>query len=338
MKKILITGGAGYIGSHTVVELLETGLSVVVIDNLSNSSADVFTRIKQITGIEPEFIEADIRDEQALKTLFNKHQFDSVIHFAGLKAVGESVQKPLLYYQNNVQGALNLFKVMAEQQCFRLVFSSSATVYGDPASTPITESFPLSATNPYGQSKLMIENILNDLSHADSRWQISILRYFNPVSAHSSGSIGENPNGIPNNLLPYIAQVAVGKLQQLSVYGNDYPTHDGTGVRDYVHVVDLARAHLKALQHLSPEYGCQAYNIGTGQGYSVLDMVAAFEAASSTTIKYQIEARRTGDIATCFANADKAEQALGWKAEYGIEQMMQDLWRWQSENPNGYQG
>ncbi|MFT5655058.1 MAG: UDP-glucose 4-epimerase [Arenicella sp.] len=337
MKKILITGGAGYIGSHTVVELLETGLSVVVIDNLSNSTPDVFARIKQIAGIEPEFVEADIRDEEALTSLFNKHQFDSVIHFAGLKAVGESVQQPLLYYQNNVQGALSLFKVMAEQQCFRLVFSSSATVYGDPASTPITESFPLSATNPYGQSKLMIENILNDLSRADSRWQISVLRYFNPVSAHPSGLIGENPNGIPNNLLPYIAQVAVGKLKKLSVYGNDYPTHDGTGVRDYVHVVDLARAHLKALHHLSPEHGCQAYNIGTGQGYSVLDMIAAFEAASATTIQYQVEARRSGDIATCFANADKAQQTLGWQAEHGIEQMMQDLWQWQSNNPNGYQ-
>lgn len=337
MKKILITGGAGYIGSHTVVEILENDLSVVVIDNLSNSSADVFARIKQITGITPELVEADIRDEETLTTLFEKHEFDSVIHFAGLKAVGESVQQPLRYYQNNVQGALSLFKVMAEQQCFRLVFSSSATVYGDPASTPITEDFPLSATNPYGQSKLMIENILRDLSVADPRWEISILRYFNPVSAHSSGLIGEDPNGIPNNLLPYIAQVGVGKLQQLSVYGNDYPTHDGTGVRDYIHVVDLAQAHLKALEYLSPEHGCQAYNIGTGHGYSVLEMIAAFEAASSATIKYHIEARRTGDIASCFANAEKAELALGWKAEYGIEQMMQDLWRWQSKNPNGYQ-
>lgn len=336
MKKILITGGAGYIGSHTVVELLESGYSAVIIDNFCNSSQKVLAKITEITGQRPEYVNADILDEEALTKLFRAHQFDAVIHFAGLKAVGESVQKPIEYYQNNVQGSLTLFKVMMREQCFRLVFSSSATVYGDPDSVPIDESFPLSATNPYGQTKLMIENILRDVWAAEPRWQISILRYFNPVAAHSSGLIGEDPSGIPNNLLPYIAQVAVGKLPYLQVFGDDYATPDGTGVRDYVHVVDLAQAHIQALKHLSPAHGCQEYNIGTGRGYSVLEVIDAFESASKVRIKHKIMPRRAGDIAECYADAGKAYDALNWKAKFGLQRMMLDHWNWQSKNPNGY--
>lgn len=337
MKKILVTGGTGYIGSHTVVALIEQGFEVVLLDNLVNSSVRVVARIEQITGIQPEFVQGDIRDEALLKKLFKAGHFDAVIHFAGLKAVGESVEKPLDYYLNNVQGSLTLFRVMAEHRCFNLVFSSSATVYGDPASVPIRECFPLSATNPYGQSKLMIENILRDLSAAEPSWSTSILRYFNPIAAHHSGLIGEDPSGIPNNLLPYIAQVAVGKLEQLSVWGDDYQTPDGTGIRDYIHVDDLARAHIMALTHLDAGHGCKAYNIGTGQGYSVLEMIAAFEQASGCKINYSVAARRAGDIAECFADASLAENELGWRAEYGVKRMMQDHWHWQSANPRGYQ-
>jgi len=337
MKNILITGGTGYIGSHTVVTLLEQGLRPIVFDNLSNSCERVLTRIETITGSKPDFVKADIRDAAALSETFKHYDIDAVIHFAGLKAVGESVEKPLLYYQNNIEGALTLLQVMVENQCRKLVFSSSATVYGDPATVPITEDFPLVATNPYGQSKLMIENIVRDLGTADPDWQISILRYFNPVAAHPSGLIGENPSGIPNNLLPFIAQVGVAKLDCLSIYGEDYDTPDGTGVRDYIHVMDLAKAHLKALQSLSPEHGCVAYNIGTGTGYSVKQMITAFEKASGVSIPYRIEARRTGDVATCYADASLAASALDWRAELDLDQMMQDQWRWQSQNPNGYE-
>lgn len=336
MKKVLITGGAGYIGSHTVVELINQKYEVVILDNFSNSSIKVLSKIKQITGVEPALIQGDIRDKLVTDELFEQHNFASVIHFAGLKAVGESVEKPLRYYQNNVQGSLCLFRTMADHGCFNLVFSSSATVYGDPESVPITEEFPLSATNPYGQSKLMVEEILRDLAAADKRWNISILRYFNPVAAHSSGLIGEDPNGIPNNLLPYISQVAVGRLEQLSVFGDDYDTPDGTGVRDYIHVVDLADAHINALQKLANLGGCRSFNIGTGNGYSVLEMINAFEQASGKTISYAIKPRRPGDISSCYADANLANNVLGWRAKFSLDQMMKDLWRWQSKNPDGY--
>ena len=336
MKKILVTGGAGYIGSHTVVNLIEQGYSVVIYDNLSNSSKLVLKRVAQITGIEVELIEADIRDAQSLANAFKRHQFDAVVHFAGLKAVGESVEKPLLYYQNNVEGTLNLLQAMAEHGCFKLIFSSSATVYGDPETVPIKEDFALSATNPYGQSKLMIEEILRDLAKSDQRWQITILRYFNPIAAHSSGLIGEDPHDVPNNLMPYIAQVGVGRRASLAVFGDDYDTPDGTGVRDYIHVVDLAAAHIKALQKLSPEQHCQAYNIGTGKGYSVLEMVKAFEKASGVEIPYQVQPRRAGDIAQCFADPSLSNKELDWRAEHDLDQMMADQWNWQSNNPDGY--
>lgn len=335
-KKILVTGGAGYIGSHTVVSLIENGFEVLILDNFSNSHLESIRRVEQITDTSIDFLKADVVDEAAMRSVFDEHDFHAVVHFAGLKAVGESVQQPLRYYQNNVAGALNLLKVMEEFDCKRLVFSSSATVYGDPSSVPINESFPLSATNPYGQSKLMIEDILRDVYLADQSWQLSILRYFNPVAAHQSGLIGEDPSDIPNNLMPYISQVGVGRLDCLSVYGDDYDTPDGTGVRDYIHVSDLANAHLKALQALSPEHGCQSYNIGTGRGYSVLEMVKAFERASGQTINYKIMPRRAGDIASCYADTGKSADHLGWKAEYDLDRMMQDLWRWQSKNPNGY--
>ncbi len=333
---ILVTGGAGYIGSHTVVLLQEAGQDVVVFDNLSNSNPEVFNRIEQISGRRPVFVEGDLRDPVALERLFREHAIDAVIHFAGLKAVGESVEKPLLYYQNNVEGSLNLFQAMSDHGCQRIVFSSSATVYGDPASVPIREDFPLSATNPYGRNKLMIEEILRDLQVADSGWQIALLRYFNPVGAHPSGLIGEDPNGIPNNLMPFVAQVAVGKLPQLRVFGNDYPTPDGTGVRDYIHVMDLAAAHLKALDALNPSHGCVAYNIGTGRGYSVLEAVQAFSRAAEREIPYQIAPRRPGDIAACYADPAFSEEKLGWKAVYGIEEMVRDHWHWQSRNPQGF--
>ncbi|WP_296062189.1 UDP-glucose 4-epimerase GalE [uncultured Amphritea sp.] len=333
---ILVTGGAGYIGSHTVVMLFEAGCEVVVLDNLCNSHPEVFNRVEQITGKRPVFVEGDIRDRTCLNRLFSEHAIESVIHFAGLKAVGESVAKPLLYYQNNVEGSLTLFDVMAENGCKRIVFSSSATVYGDPASVPIREDFPLSATNPYGQSKLMIENILRDLAVSDSEWQISLLRYFNPVGAHESGLIGEDPAGIPNNLMPFVAQVAVGKREKLSVFGGDYPTPDGTGVRDYIHVEDLAAGHLCALSALTPEHGCREYNLGTGNGYSVLEVVKAFACASGREIPYQIVERRPGDIAECYADPSFSQEALGWAAKYDLQRMVEDHWRWQINNPEGY--
>jgi UDP-glucose 4-epimerase len=335
-NKILVTGGAGYIGSHTVVALIEQGFEVVVLDNFSNSRRESIRRVERISGSDLNVVKADVRDQSALRNVFKEHDFDAVIHFAGLKAVGESLKQPLRYYQNNVDGALQLLTVMNDYDCKRIVFSSSATVYGDPSSVPITELFPLSATNPYGQSKLMVENILRDLSSSDPNWQVSILRYFNPVGAHQSGDIGEDPHGIPNNLMPYIALVGVGRLECLSVYGSDYDTPDGTGVRDYIHVVDLANAHIKALQALDAEHACQSYNIGTGRGYSVLEMVKAFELASGQTIKYKIMPRRLGDIASCFADTGKSAQALGWQAERDLDDMMRDLWRWQQKNPNGY--
>ncbi|QSX39628.1 UDP-glucose 4-epimerase GalE [Shewanella cyperi] len=333
---ILVTGGAGYIGSHTVVELLQAGAEVLVLDNLSNSSITALERVGQITGKSVDFIEGDILNRPLLQKLFSDYKIDAVVHFAGLKAVGESVAKPLKYYENNVTGTLVLCQVMADFGVKQLVFSSSATVYGDPASLPITEDFPTGATNPYGRSKLMVEEILADLHHADPSWNIARLRYFNPVGAHESGLIGEDPNDIPNNLMPFISQVAVGKRECLSVFGQDYPTQDGTGVRDYIHVVDLARGHLKALEKLAQQPGLVTYNLGTGVGYSVLDMVKAFEHASGQPIKYQIAPRRPGDIAACYANPDKAKRELGWQAEYGIEEMVVSSWRWQSNNPNGY--
>ncbi|WP_304635577.1 UDP-glucose 4-epimerase GalE [Pseudoalteromonas sp.] len=334
---ILVTGGAGYIGSHTVLELLQQGTEVVVLDNLSNSSNESLTRVKQITGKDVTFYEGDILDRDCLDNIFREHTIDSVIHFAGLKAVGESVIKPIEYYQNNVQGTLTLVDAMRDAGVFKLVFSSSATVYGDPASLPIREDFPVGGTtNPYGTSKLMVEMMLQDIAKSDERFAFVILRYFNPVGAHESGLIGEDPNGIPNNLLPYISQVAVGKLEKLGVFGDDYDTVDGTGVRDYIHVVDLALGHLKALNRIKNDTGAHLFNLGTGNGYSVLQMVTAFEKASGQAVPYQISPRRAGDIAACYAAPEKALNELGWRAERGIDEMMQDTWRWQSNNPNGY--
>ncbi|MFC0169597.1 UDP-glucose 4-epimerase GalE [Pseudoduganella danionis] len=327
---ILVTGGLGYIGSHTCVELLKTGHAVVALDNLCNSHRTVVQRLSQITGQPLDWVEADIRDRGALEALFAARQFDAVIHFAGLKAVGESVEQPLRYYDNNVTGSLVLFETMAKFGVKTLVFSSSATVYGDPASVPILEDFPLSATNPYGRSKLMIEEILRDLYKADPSWRIALLRYFNPVGAHESGLIGEQPNGIPNNLVPYVAQVAAGEREILSVYGNDYPTPDGTGLRDYIHVVDLALGHLATLQKLADGAGVYTYNLGTGRGNSVLEMVRAFEQASGKPIPYEFAARRPGDIAACYADPGLAERELGWKAQRNIDQMCADSWRWQT--------
>lgn len=335
---ILVTGGAGYIGTHTVVELLNAGSEVIVLDNLSNSSIEALNRVERITGKSVTFYQGDILNKALLQKVFSDHNIDAVIHFAGLKAVGESVAKPLKYYENNVTGTLILCQVMAEFKVKNLVFSSSATVYGDPASLPITEDFPTGATNPYGQSKLMVEHILADLHHSDPSWNIARLRYFNPVGAHASGLIGEDPNDIPNNLMPFIAQVAVGKREALSVFGNDYPTHDGTGVRDYIHVVDLALGHLKALEKLATKPGLVTYNLGTGQGYSVLDMVKAFQKACGKSIAYQIAPRRPGDIAACYANPDHAKTDLGWQATHSLEDMANSSWHWQSTNPNGYKG
>ncbi|WP_198264051.1 UDP-glucose 4-epimerase GalE [sulfur-oxidizing endosymbiont of Gigantopelta aegis] len=334
--KILVTGGAGYIGSHTCVELLNNGYEVVVVDNLCNSSEESLQRVKTITGKETIFYQQDILDEKGLSAIFSEHKIDAVIHFAGLKAVGESVEMPLEYYQTNLTGTLVLFKVMRDHAVKNFVFSSSATVYGDPHTVPITEDFPLSATNPYGRSKLIIEEISHDLFVADKQWNIALLRYFNPVGAHKSGLIGEDPNGIPNNLIPYISQVAVGKREVLSVFGGDYDTPDGTGVRDYIHVVDLAKGHIKALEKLVSKPGLVVYNLGTGQGYSVLEMVKAIEKASGKEVPYQIVARRAGDIATCFADPAFALQEIGWKAEHGLDEMAEDTWRWQSNNPDGY--
>ncbi|MBE2896134.1 UDP-glucose 4-epimerase GalE [Pasteurellaceae bacterium HPA106] len=334
---ILVTGGAGYIGSHTVLELLNAGQEVVVLDNLSNSSAKSIERVAQLSGKTIPFCVADINDSDALQNIFKQYAISAVIHFAGLKAVGESVQKPIEYYRNNVEGTLNLIDEMRNAGVFTLVFSSSATVYGDPQTVPITENCPVGGTtNPYGTSKFMVERILTDVVASDPRWSVTLLRYFNPVGAHPSGQIGEDPNGIPNNLLPYISQVAIGKLKELSIFGNDYNTPDGTGVRDYIHVVDLALGHLKALDRHQDDSGLHIYNLGTGQGYSVLDMVHAFENANQIKIPYCIVPRRPGDIATCYSDPSRAARELGWKTQFSLEQMMQDTWNWQKNNPNGY--
>ena len=333
---ILVTGGAGYIGSHTCVELLDQGYDVTVVDNLSNSKEESLKRVMEITGKKLTFYKADLLDKEELNKIFSKNKFDAVIHFAGLKAVGESVEIPLRYYHNNITGTIILCEAMKDHNVKNIVFSSSATVYGDPHKVPITEDFPLSATNPYGRSKLMIEEILRDLYVADKTMNIAILRYFNPVGSHKSGRIGESPNDIPNNLMPYVAQVAVGKLKELSVFGNDYPTPDGTGVRDYIHVVDLALGHIHALKKLETGPGTVTYNLGTGRGYSVLEMVTAFEKASGKAVKYKIVGRRSGDIATCYADPSLAKKELGWSADRDIDVMCADVWRWQSANPDGY--
>jgi UDP-glucose 4-epimerase len=337
---VIVTGGAGYIGSHTCLELLNSGHDVTVIDSLRNASREGLRRVEKLTGRSLRFFQVDLLDPIAVETVFRQSpDVTAVIHFAGLKAVGESVAKPLLYYQNNLTGTINLCLIMQEYGVKNIVFSSSATVYGDPASVPITEVFPLLAcTNPYGRSKAMIEDILRDLHTADAAWNISLLRYFNPVGAHASGRIGEDPNGIPNNLMPYISQVAVGRLEQLSVFGNDYPTSDGTGVRDYIHVVDLAKGHLRALEKLEEQPGVVTYNLGTGQGYSVLEMIRAFEKASGKKVPHTIVPRRHGDIAQCYADPTLAAQELGWKAKLGIDAMCSDTWNWQSKNPDGYAG
>lgn len=335
---ILVTGGAGYIGSHTCIELINAGYDVVVLDNLCNSSEKSLERVEQITGKKVPFYKVDILDREGMNEIFEKESIDSVIHFAGLKAVGESVSKPLEYYHNNITGTLLLCDVMRSHNVKNIIFSSSATVYGDPAFIPITEDCPKGKiTNPYGQTKSMLEQILTDLHVADPEWNVVLLRYFNPIGAHESGLIGEDPKGIPNNLLPYIAQVAVGKLSCLGVFGDDYDTPDGTGVRDYIHVVDLAKGHVKALKKIEDKSGVSIYNLGTGNGYSVLQVVKAFEKACGKTIPYVIKPRRPGDIATCYADASKAKAELGWEAEYGIERMCADSWRWQSNNPNGYE-
>ncbi len=335
--RILVTGGAGFIGSHTCVELLESGYDVVVLDNLCNSSEKSLERVEQITGKKVTFYKADILDREALNQIFDKEKIDAVIHFAGLKAVGESVQKPLEYYQNNISGTLVLTDVMRNHGVKNIIFSSSATVYGNPQFIPITEECPKgTCTNPYGWTKSMLEQILTDIQYADKEWNVILLRYFNPIGAHKSGLMGENPNGIPNNLMPYITQVAVGKLKELGVFGNDYDTPDGTGVRDYIHVVDLAIGHVKALKKIKEKAGLCVYNLGTGVGYSVLDIVKNFEEATGVKVPYQIKERRAGDIAACYADATKAKEELGWVAERGIKEMCEDSWRWQSNNPNGY--
>ncbi|WP_066259412.1 UDP-glucose 4-epimerase GalE [Neobacillus drentensis] len=334
---ILITGGAGYIGSHTCVELLSAGYEIIVLDNFSNSKPESLNRVKELTGKDFTFYEVDLLDRRGLEEVFQNHSIEAVIHFAGLKAVGESVAIPLHYYHNNITGTLILCDVMKKYGVKNLVFSSSATVYGMPERMPISEDFPLSATNPYGRTKLMIEEILRDLYVADNSWSIALLRYFNPIGAHESGRIGEDPNGIPNNLMPYITQVAVGKLKELQVFGSDYPTVDGSGVRDYIHVVDLALGHLKALERVMLSNGVDAINLGTGTGYSVLEMVAAFEKASGRKVPYKIVERRPGDVAVCYADPSKAKNKLGWTAERGIEDMCKDSWRWQEKNPNGYE-
>ena len=336
MHRILVTGGAGFIGSHTVLELLKEEYEVVVVDNLSNSKKTALDRVENLAGRELTFHKADLLDARALDDIFNNHEIHGVIHFAGLKAVGESVEKPLAYYRNNVAGTVNLCEAMVKHGVKKIVFSSSATVYGDPHEVPIEEHFPLSATNPYGRTKLFIEEILRDLHRSDEQWNAAILRYFNPVGAHESGEIGEDPADIPNNLMPYISQVAVGKREQLAVFGDDYPTRDGTGVRDYIHVVDLAIGHLKALDKLEAEPGLVTYNLGTGRGYSVLEVVKAFEEVSEKKIPYRITDRRPGDIAECYADPSRAEKELGWKAERDLHDMCRDAWRWQKKNPEGY--
>ena len=345
--KILVTGGAGYIGTHTCIALHKAGYEIIVYDNLCNSNVEAVRRVSQLIGTALEFIEGDIRDSKALREVFTDHQFYGVIHFAGLKAVGESVAKPLLYYDNNVSGTINLLEIMKEFRVKNLVFSSSATVYGDPEILPITETSPRSCTNPYGQSKLMVEYILEDLANADSNWNLIVLRYFNPVGAHESGKIGEDPNGIPNNLMPYISQVAVGKLEKLRIFGKDYPTIDGTGVRDFIHVVDLAKGHISAIDYLvknlvenstdkQKSIGFFAVNLGTGSGTSVLQLVNAFTEATGQTVNYEFVPRRAGDVASCYAQVNLAKQSLNWQAHLDIHDMCKDTWHWQSQNPNGY--
>jgi len=335
-KTILVTGGAGYIGSHTCVELLSAGFNVIVVDNLANSKRESLNRVQKIAGKTLVFHEVDLLNQDALDKVFSESSIDAVIHFAGLKAVGESVDIPLRYYHNNLTGTMNLCHAMKTHDVKNMVFSSSATVYGDPRKVPIKEDFPVSPTNPYGRSKLMIEQILKDLYISDKKWNIVLLRYFNPVGAHFSGSIGEDPNGIPNNLFPFITQVAVEKFKELSVFGNDYSTPDGTGVRDYIHVVDLAQAHIKALDRFELDAGVNIFNLGTGQGCSVFEILRAFESASGKKIPYKVVGRRPGDIATCYADPAKAKTQLGWVAKYGIDEMCSDAWRWQRNNPNGY--
>ena len=335
--KILVTGGAGFIGSHTLIELMEAGHAPVVVDNLSNSSPKAIERVEKIVGKTIPFYNVDIRDREGLEKVFAENTFDCCIHFAGLKAVGESVQKPWEYYENNIGGTLVLVDVMRKHGCKNIIFSSSATVYGAPETMPITEDCPKgTVTNPYGWTKYMLEQVLSDIQKADPEWNVVLLRYFNPSGAHKSGTIGEDPNGIPNNLMPYITQVAVGKLPQLGVFGNDYPTHDGTGVRDYIHVVDLAKGHVCAIQAIARKCGLGIYNLGTGQGYSVLDLVKAFEAATGVKVPYVIKPRRSGDVAECWSDPSKAAKELGWKAQYGVQEMCEDAWRWQKNNPNGY--
>jgi UDP-glucose 4-epimerase len=337
MKTILITGGAGYIGSHACVEFLDAGYDIVVLDNLCNSSPKSLDRVRELTGLDFPFVRGDVRDRALLDELFRDHDIDAVIHFAGLKAVGESVERPLLYYNNNIAGSVILFEAMQAAGVKTVVFSSSATVYGDPHAVPIREDFPVGATtNPYGRSKLIIEQILGDVAASDPNWSIALLRYFNPVGAHKSGRIGEDPHGIPNNLMPYIAQVAVGRREHLNVFGNDYPTPDGTGVRDYIHVVDLAQGHVKAVEKLAEGPGVRIWNLGTGRGYSVVEMAKAFEQASGRPVPYQFAPRRPGDIAQCYADPAKAERELGWKARRGLQEMCEDTWRWQSMNPQGF--
>ncbi len=334
---VLVTGGAGYIGSHTVIELIENGYDVVVVDNLCNSKKVALERVEKIVGKKIKFYQENVCDLEKIRDIFKKENIDSVIHFAGLKAVGESCRKPLEYYQNNLISTLTLIQVMREFNCKNIVFSSSATVYGQPKSVPIKEDFPLGpTTNPYGSTKLMIEDMLRDIYKADNSFNIALLRYFNPIGAHKSGLIGEDPNGIPNNLMPYITQVAIGKLEKLHVFGNDYPTHDGTGVRDYIHVVDLARGHICALKKLETKPGLVTYNLGTGKGYSVLDMVKAFEKASGKKIPYVIDPRRPGDVPECYADPTKAKEEIGFECKYDLEEMCKDSWRWQSTNPKGY--
>ena len=335
---ILVTGGAGFIGSHTLIELYKAGHTAVVVDNLYNANIEALRRVAEIIGIpEVPFVEADVRDRKALEAVFAKNRFDACIHFAGLKAVGESVEKPLEYYENNLNGTFVLLDVMRKHNCKNIIFSSSATVYGDPAVIPIPEDCPKGqCTNPYGQTKSMLEQVMIDVQKADPEWNVVLLRYFNPIGAHPSGKIGENPNGIPNNLMPYITQVAIGKRERLGVFGNDYPTHDGTGVRDYIHVMDLASAHVAALQAITRKAGLAIYNIGTGQGYSVLDVVNAFIRVNKVDIPYTIMPRRAGDIATCYCNPEKVARELGWKAQFGLDDMCRDAWNWQKNNPNGY--
>lgn len=338
MKRILVTGGAGFIGSHTIVELQTAGYEVVVVDNLCNSSPIALERVKQITGQPVAFYQVDIRDRKGLEQVLETHPCDACIHFAGLKAVGESVEKPWEYYENNIAGTLVLLDVLREKKCKNIIFSSSATVYGDPAEIPITEKCPKGqCTNPYGWTKSMLEQVMMDMQHADKEWNIVLLRYFNPIGAHPSGTIGENPNGIPNNLMPYVTQVAIGRRPELGVFGNDYDTADGTGVRDYIHVVDLARGHVAALKAIDRGCGLAIYNLGTGHGYSVLDVVKAFEKVNGVKVPYAIKPRRAGDIATCYSDPTKAERELGWKAEFGIEEMCRDSWNWQRKNPNGFE-